>query len=446
MLKAGKGRNGLPEDAIIKEEDRFHQAEGTPFDSAVCPGCGCLCEDVDLTLKDDQVVQTFNACSWGLSKFHLGHRFLREPKHAKLVFPSRKEPGGRPFPISFEEAYETAAAYLKTARRVVFFGLCQSTFDAQLKAVSLAKRLGAILYPSEGMLLTPFFKALQTQPYRTATLEEIRQLATTVIFWGANPLHSCPRLTSRYAVFVAGINAPDRHISRKVFYADPYENDMGGFAFHLPFDRENELETLDTLTEIIEEESFFIPKNLEGIARAIEASPFVALFVGRGIAYHDAPQALMDGLVKLSNVIHRRKPCALLPVISDFNAMGLYFALLQQGIDPAASPTVEGDLQTYQPVEGDALVCVGSDPFWFFKEKQIAEIHSLNLSVIAVSSLQNQTVHSASLVIPVAMTGVEAEGLAYRMDGIPVWLRKAFPSAQPTDLDVLNAIEKRMET
>ena len=434
----------MPEDAIIKEEDRFHEAEGEPFDSAVCPGCGCLCEDIDLTLREDHVVQIFNSCSWGLSKFHLGHRFLREPKHAKLVFPSRKEPSGNILPISFDEAYKDASSLLKGAKRVVFFGLCQTTFDAQLKAVSLIKRLESLVFPSEGMLLGPFFKAIKSQPYRMATLEEIRQLATTIIFWGANPLHSCPRLSSRYAVFVAGINAPDRHIGRKVFYADPYENDMSGFAQRIPIDVDNELERLQTLTEIIEEESFSIPKDLENVVRAIEASPFVAIFVGRGIAYQKDPQAMMDGLVRLCNVIQRRTPCALLPVISDFNALGLYQAFILRGIDPAESPLLKGDLQTYKPEDGDVLFCVGSDPFWFFKEEQLSSIKALNLPVIAISALQNQTTHNASLVIPVAMTGIEAEGLAFRLDGVSVWLRKILPTAQPTDLSVLTAIEERI--
>jgi len=432
----------LPEDAIIKEEDRFHEAEGEPINSAVCPGCGCLCEDIDLTIEDGKVVQIFNACSWGLSKFHLGHRFLRKPKRAKCVFPSREDPSGRALPISFEEAINNATARLKAAKRVVMSGLCQTTFDAQLAAISLMKRLDAVVYPSEGMLLTPFFKALKSLPYRTATLEEVRQLATTVIFWGVNPLHSCPRLVTRYAVFVAGINAPDRHISRKVFYADPYENDTGGFALRIPLTAENERDILSTLTDVIEEESFSIPKDLEAVARAIEASPFVALFVGRGIAYQENPQALMDGLVRLSNAISRRRACALLPAVSDFNAMGFYFALLQSGIDPAGDPRVKGDLREYEPAKGDVLLCVGSDPIWFFTEAQITALRSMEIPVIAVSALRNQTTHAASLVIPVAESGVEAEGLTYRMDGIPIWLKKSLPSAQPTDLAVLTALEK----
>jgi len=443
-------RNGIQpitrmvEESIIKEEDRFHEAEGTAFDSAVCPGCGCLCEDIDLTLNDDNVIQTFHACSWGLSKFHRGHRFLREPKHAKLVFPTRKDAGGRPLPISYEEGYEKAAEILKNAKRVIFFGVCQSTFEAQLEAISLLKKLKALLYPSEGMLLTPYFKALKTQDTGIATLEEIRQLATTLLFWGANPLHSCPRLVTRYAVFASGINAPDRHINRKVFYADPYENDTGSFAQHIPVEPDRELEKVRILTEIIEEGAFTFPKDLAPLIQAIEASPFVALFVGRGVAYSTDPGNLMEALFKLRHAIARKTPCVLLPIISDFNAMGLYLALHQSGIDPSRSPQVQGDLLHYHPNSGDALLCIGSDPFWFFSDTQIEAIRASDLPVIALSALQNQTTHAADLVLPVALSGVEAEGLAFRMDGIPIYLRKILPTAQPTDRAVLRALSQNL--
>ena len=433
----------MAEESIIKEEDRFHEAEGEPFDSAACPGCGCLCEDIDLTLKNNQVVQAFHACSWGLSKFHLGHRFLREPKHAKLVFPTRKEPSGRPLPVSYEEGYEQAAAFLSQANRVVFFGLCQMTFEAQILAISLIKHFNATAYPSEGMLLNPFFKGLKRHPAGIATLEEIRQLATTIVFWGANPLHSCPRVSPRYAVFAAGINAPERHIGRKVFYADPYENDTGSFAQRIPITPEKEMDHVKELTEIIEEGSFSVPKELNALVKAIESSPFVALFVGRGIAYSATPDALMEALFGLRKAINQRKPCVMLPVISDFNAMGFYLALTHSGIDPTESPRVCADLLAYQPKEGDTLICIGSDPFWFFSDTQREAIQSLHIPIVSISSLQNQTTHAADLVLPVALTGVEAEGLAYRMDGVPIFLRQVVPTAQPTDFAVLKAIRER---
>jgi formylmethanofuran dehydrogenase subunit B len=152
----------------------------------------------------------------------------------------------------------------------------------------------------------------------------------------------------------------------------------------------------------------------------------------------------MEALFKLRQAIARKTPCVLLPIISDFNAMGLYLALHQSGIDPSRSPQVQGDLLHYHPKSGDALLCIGSDPFWFFSDTQIEAIRASDLPVIALSALQNQTTHAADLVLPVALSGVEAEGLAFRMDGIPIYLRKILPTAQPTDRAVLRALSQNL--
>jgi formylmethanofuran dehydrogenase subunit B len=41
------------------------------------------------------------------------------------------------------------------------------------------------------------------------------------------------------------------------------------------------------------------------------------------------------------------------------------------------------------------------------------------------------------VVLPVALTGLEAADVAYRMDGLPVLLRKLLPTAFPTDREIL---------
>jgi formylmethanofuran dehydrogenase subunit B len=40
----------------------------------------------------------------------------------------------------------------------------------------------------------------------------------------------------------------------------------------------------------------------------------------------------------------------------------------------------------------------------------------------------------------VAVTGIDAEGTAYRMDGVPIRTRKLFDGDYPSDTDVLGKI------
>jgi hypothetical protein len=51
----------------------------------------------------------------------------------------------------------------------------------------------------------------------------------------------------------------------------------------------------------------------------------------------------------------------------------------------------------------------------------------------------------ATLHIPVAMTGVDAEGIAYRMDTVPLMVKKVMDSIQPDDAELLRRILKAIQ-
>ncbi|HNS82288.1 MAG TPA: formylmethanofuran dehydrogenase subunit B, partial [Methanolinea sp.] len=50
------------------------------------------------------------------------------------------------------------------------------------------------------------------------------------------------------------------------------------------------------------------------------------------------------------------------------------------------------------------------------------------------------TTHLSRIQIPVAVAGIDAEGTAYRMDGVPIRTRKLFQGRYPDDLEVLEKI------
>jgi len=49
------------------------------------------------------------------------------------------------------------------------------------------------------------------------------------------------------------------------------------------------------------------------------------------------------------------------------------------------------------------------------------------------------------VVIPTAAAGISAEGTAYRMDGIPLRLKKVVDSPYPPDEEVLREIVERIK-
>ncbi|PIQ44968.1 MAG: formylmethanofuran dehydrogenase subunit B, partial [Deltaproteobacteria bacterium CG12_big_fil_rev_8_21_14_0_65_43_10] len=52
--------------------------------------------------------------------------------------------------------------------------------------------------------------------------------------------------------------------------------------------------------------------------------------------------------------------------------------------------------------------------------------------------------NKCQVVFPTAVTGIEAEGVAYRMDGLPLKLKKVLESEYPSDESILGDIYQRL--
>jgi formylmethanofuran dehydrogenase subunit B len=137
---------------------------------ATCGGCGCLCDDIEVT--PDALVRT---CPLGDAWFALGER----PPVARV--------DGRE--VSLGEAADAAAAILREARAPLVHGLAGTSCEAQRRAVALAEAAGAVI--DVGATASPAIG------WSTATFGEIRDRAELVVLWRADPLVTHPRLLER---------------------------------------------------------------------------------------------------------------------------------------------------------------------------------------------------------------------------------------------------------
>lgn len=140
---------------------------------ATCAGCGCLCDDIELTPGGP--VRT---CALGDAWFALEDR----PPVARV--------DGRE--VSLEEAADAAAAILREARAPLVHGLAGTSCEAQRRAVALAEAAGAVIDVG----------AAAPSPIgtSTATLGEIRDRAELVVLWRVDPLVTHPRLLERLRI------------------------------------------------------------------------------------------------------------------------------------------------------------------------------------------------------------------------------------------------------
>ncbi len=98
----------------------------------VCTFCGCLCDDLEVEVADNQITKVKRACTIGRNKL----------MHAQSDLASVRINGQA---ATLEEALNEAAGILGKAKAPLVYGLCSTTTEAQREAVGLTELIGGIV-------------------------------------------------------------------------------------------------------------------------------------------------------------------------------------------------------------------------------------------------------------------------------------------------------------
>ena len=77
-------------------------------ESIICPGCGCLCDDLDVTSDGERLLEVANVCLWGVSRFLTTKKFHPKKERRRLQEP-RLKVNGRFRAATYETALARAA-------------------------------------------------------------------------------------------------------------------------------------------------------------------------------------------------------------------------------------------------------------------------------------------------------------------------------------------------
>jgi formylmethanofuran dehydrogenase subunit B len=405
-------------------------------ESFICPGCACLCDDLDLILEDDRPVAIHNVCTWGSGKFLTEKRLRPKKARRRLLEPQIKR-RGRLETVSYEAALEEAASILNSARRPVVYGLTNSGSWAQEAALKLARNLKARLEPADLAFRAPYYQAIREHGLFWAPLEVMRDEADAVLYWGANPLHSCPRHVVRYAAFARGRFTERGIEDRRVAAVDLHRTEMARFChLFVRVEADREASLLEAVTARLAggPEPEAAPPGAAKLADFFDKATYGVIFCGRGVSYGGA--ALFHRLAALTARLNERTPFILFPLSGEFNAAGLYHLLLREVGSPFAPDFADepGPGTWASPVdfrEVDALLVTGADLCWFLKEDQAQDLKKRQVPIVALSPFADRTTAQARVILPVALDGIETPEIAYRMDGLPLFLRSAVPAPAP---------------
>jgi formylmethanofuran dehydrogenase subunit B len=419
-------------------------------ENATCTFCGCVCDDMFLTVEDNRITQAKNACVLGKAWFS-GHTIEQRP--FALI-------DGRE--ATTEEAVEAAARILANARYPVVYGLSDTTCEAQRQAVAIADAIGANIDTTTSVCHGPSGIAFQGIGESTATLGEIRNRADLVIYWGGNPAESHPRHFTRYAVTPKGMFVPNGRKDRTVVLVDVRQTPSARAAdLFIQIKPRTDFEALwalrallkgRTISPTIEDETGVSLATLQDLVERMKTCRYGVLFFGMGLTMTRGRHFNSGAALALATDLNRYTHFVAKPVRGHGNVTGADNVMSWQtgypfGVNfsrgyPRFNPGEFTTVDLLARGEADAALIVASDPASNFPRAAIDRLSQI--PTIVLDPKPTITASRAKVAFTTATYGINTGGTVYRMDDVPITLRPAFPSPYPGDEEILRAIKERV--
>jgi formylmethanofuran dehydrogenase subunit B len=464
--------------------------------AVTCPVCGCLCDDIELRVENGKIVKVKNGCAMCESKF-LGynseHRFLKPlvRKNGKLV------------KASLSEATKRAAEILAEANYPVLYGWSSTNCEAIRVGLELAEEVGGVIDNTSTVCHGPSILSIQDVGISSCTLGQIRHRADLVIYWGSNPWSAHPRHIERYTAFSEGrfeksawrgyltkikasivkkkIESAIRRVffkqkpsllpllrrkpppaiwkeGRKLIVIDVRRTRSAEIAdYFIQVEPNKDYELLQTFRALIQNQEIEIDEvagvpveYLEEVADVMIRCNFGILFFGLGLTMSKGKLRNIDAALSLTRDLNMRTKFVIMPMRGHFNVTGANTVFTWQtgypyAVDfslgyPQYNPGETSVVDILLRKESDAALIVASDPVANFP--RIAVEHLVKNPLIVIDPHMNATAQMADVVFPSAFVGIEASGTAYRMDHVPLPLKKVVepPRGVLPDEEILRRI------
>ncbi len=418
---------------------------------ATCTFCGCVCDDIDLKVQGSHIVEAERACVLGKSWF-LNHDI--EDRPSCLIHGQ---------PASLADGIERASQILANAKYPLIYGLSDTTIESQRVAVGIGDWVGANIDTTTSVCHGPSGMAFQSAGEVTCSLGEVRNRGDMIIFWGSNPAESHPRHFTKYSLMPKGMFVPNGRKDRTCVVIDVRKTKsakaadifiqikprrdfeaawtLRALAQGIPLDEEQTLEDTGVKLEVWQD-----------LMTRMKASKFGVLFFGMGVTMTRGKHGNSEAILALTRDMNKYTRFVCKPNRGHGNVTGAdnvvswrtgypFGVNLGRGY-PRFNPGEYTASDVLARREADAAMIIASDPMANFSEP--ARKHLATIPYIALDPKETPTTRSAAVAFTVATYGINVPGTVYRMDDVPIPLRPAFDSPHPSDLLILQAMEKRV--
>jgi len=417
-----------------------------------CPLCGCLCDDLVVRVEGGAIRSVDNACSLGSEKFL---------SRSRLMLPVSKT-GGTWETIGLEEAIRYTAEVLADAERPLLFGWSGTSAEAQCIGIQIAEAIGGVIDNCSSICHGPSIMGIQEAGHPGCTLGAVKNRADVVIYWGSNPIESHPRHLSRYTTFVTGKYRDNGHHDRTLVVVDIRETDTAKLADEFIRIRPGgDYAVFSALRAILRGHADALPPTVAGVPRErliwladlCMNARFGALFTGIGLTQSRGRYKNVRNAIQLVDELNRHTKFTLTPMRGHWNVNGTNqtFSFLTgypYGVDfsrgtPYYNPGETTAVDLLRRGEADACLIIGADPGAHLPRR--CNEHLATIPTIVIDPFVSLSTSVADLHIPVACTGIDCEGTGYRMDSVPIRMKKILDLGLPTDEEVLSEILSRVQ-
>jgi formylmethanofuran dehydrogenase subunit B len=449
--------------------------------AVTCPVCGSLCDDIELTIDNGKIVKVKNGCAMCESKFlgYCGEHRIRKPLIRK---------NGEFVKVSLKEAINRAAEVLAEANYPILYGWSSTSCEATRVGLELAEEVGGVIDNTAVVCHGPSLLSVQEIGIPSCTLGQIRHRADLIIYWGSDPWSAHPRHIERYTAFSEGrfeksewrgyvakiraligkkkiqstirrlllkrkasVSPPSGKIcpiipreKRKLIVIDVRRTKSAEMAdYFIQVEPNKDYELLQAFRSLIRDQELDVEEvagvpveYLEEVADAMISCDFGALFFGVGLTMSSGKLKNIDAALSLVRDLNTWTKFIIMPMRGHFNVTGantvstwqtgypyaVDFSLGYPRYNPGETSVVDVLLRK----ESDAALVVASDPVATFPKDAVR--HLVENPLIVIDPHMNATAQMADLVIPSAFVGIEASGTAYRMDHVPIPLKKVVDS------------------
>ncbi len=426
----------------------------TVITDALCPFCGCVCDDITIVTENNKIIEAKHACKLGAAKI-MGHHRIKAPMMRKDKHSDFKE-------VSYDEAINEAAAILARSKRPLLYGWASALCEVHKKGILLAEELGAIIDNTATVCHGPSTLAVHEKGLPSSTLGQIKNRADVVVFWGSNPVHAHPRHMGRYSVFAKGFFSEKGRKGRKIIVVDVRKTETANIADeYIQVAQGSDYLVLSALRAILSGHADVVPAAVGGVSKeqlsklvdTMKTARFGAVFFGMGLTQSQGRYKNIDNAISLITELNSFTKYVIMPMRGHYNVTGFgqvcsWETGFATAVDfsrgaPYYNPgeTAANDLLMRK--ETDAAMIIAGDAGAHFPADSVR--HLAKIPVVQVDPYWNPTTEVANVVIPVAICGVEVEGTAYRMDGVSLRFRKMIEPTHPTDIEILEKITERVK-